>query len=64
VSISIPTSSSASTPAATDPTPAPVTGAIVAPQGVAMAVVAFTSSHRRIHAIDVITDPARLPQLT
>jgi RNA polymerase sigma-70 factor (ECF subfamily) len=39
-------------------------GALVATKGVAMAVVAFTSAHRRIHAIDVVTDPAKLPRLT
>lgn len=35
-------------------------GVIVAPGGVAMAVVGFTSSRGRIAAIDLITDPAKL----
>ena len=39
-------------------------GALVAPNGIAMAIVAFTSAHGRIHAIDVITDPAKLPKLS
>jgi RNA polymerase sigma factor (sigma-70 family) len=39
-------------------------GAVVAPKGATMAVVAFTSAHGRILAIDVITDPAKLPRLT
>ena len=35
-------------------------GVIVAPGGVAMAVVGFTTSHGRIAAIDLITDPEKL----
>jgi RNA polymerase sigma-70 factor (ECF subfamily) len=38
-------------------------GAVVAPKGIAIAVASFASANGRIHAIDVITDPLKLPRL-